>query len=130
MYFWEYAPHRAREWAEQRVRRDFAVLEARIRLGRCLNLLDIEHMAGLRRAFQRAFLRLGERGIAMPMNLDDGRYYRDQMVVELYCQLQQEEGQVPFQSVRGCYPEGEPMFPNSRILSRAHVQVAVRDAGS
>jgi hypothetical protein len=127
IYFWEYGPYRALAWAERRFGVDAAVLEARIRLGRCLNLLDIEPMDGLRRAYERAALRSRERGFELPVNLGDGRYYRDQFVIELYCELQQEEGRSSFQTVRGCYPEGKPVFPGSRILSRAHVQVAVRD---
>jgi hypothetical protein len=70
IYFWEYGPFRAYEWAE-------------------------------------------------------GRFGPD--AIEFYYQLQAEEGRAPFQTARGCYPEGEPAFPGSRILSRAHVQVVVRD---
>jgi hypothetical protein len=43
VYFWEYAPFRALEWARRYAPGSPAVLEARIRLGRCLNLLDVEH---------------------------------------------------------------------------------------
>ena len=127
IYFWEYGPFRAYEWAEQRFGSNAAVLEATIRLGRCFNLLDIEHLADLREAYERALARSEARGATIPENLDDGRYYRDQFMIEFYCQLQAEEGRALFQTVRGCYPEGEPAFPGSRILSRAHVQVAVRD---
>ena len=127
IYFWEYGPFRAYEWAEQRFGSNAAVLEATIRLGRCFNLLDIEHLADLREAYERALARSEVRGAAIPENMDDGRYYRDQFMIEFYCQLQAEEGPALFQTVRGCYPEGEPAFPGSRILSRAHVQVAVRD---
>src|SRR6266516_1241891 len=45
IYFWEYGPYRAYEWAEGKHRENAAVLGATIRLGRCVNLLDIEHMA-------------------------------------------------------------------------------------
>lgn len=30
-------------------------------------------------------------------------------------------------SMRAAFPEGEPLFPGSALLSRAHVQIAVRD---
>ncbi|HEU4883857.1 MAG TPA: hypothetical protein VFT45_16475 [Longimicrobium sp.] len=30
-------------------------------------------------------------------------------------------------SVRAVFPEGEPMYPGSALLTRAHVQIAVRD---
>jgi hypothetical protein len=127
IYFWEYGPFRAREWAEYRFGSNAAVLEVTIRLGRCLNLLDIEHITQLGEAHERAVLRSKLSEAAIPENRDDGRYYRDQFMIEFYCQLQAEEGRALFQTVRGCYPEGKPAFPGSKSLSRAHVQVAVRD---
>lgn len=30
-------------------------------------------------------------------------------------------------AVRGVFAEGDPVFPQSAILNRAHVQIAVRD---
>jgi hypothetical protein len=127
IYFWEYGPFRAFEWAEHRFGSATTVLEATTRLGRCLNLLDIEHLAGLSRAYDVAQEEATARGETLPENRADGRYYRDRLVVELYCQLQAATSRSQFQTVRGCYPEGEPAFPGSRILSRTHVQVAVRD---
>ena len=96
-------------------------------MGTFLNLLDIEHQAELRGAYERAVEWAEERGAQLPSNRDDGRFYLDQFVVELYCRAQEEEHSSPFQTVRACYPEGEPVFPSSRILSYAHVQIAIRD---
>jgi hypothetical protein len=127
IYFWEYGPFRAREWAEYRFGSNAAVLEVTIRLGRCLNLLDIEYITQLGEAHERWVLRSKVSGVAIPENRDDGRYYRDQLMIEFYCRLQAEEGRALFQTVRGCYPEGESAFPGSKIRSRAHVRVAVRD---
>jgi hypothetical protein len=127
IYFWEYGPYRAREWAEHRFGPDAAVLEATIRLGRCLNLLDTEHLGGLRQAYESLSDQAAEREVRLPVNRDDGRYYLDQEMIEFYCRLQAEEGRSHFQTVRACYPEGQPVFPGSKILSLAHVQIAVRD---
>jgi hypothetical protein len=33
-------------------------------------------------------------------------------------------------SVRSAFIEGEPLFPGSALWSRAHVQIAVRDAAA
>lgn len=127
IYFWEYGPFRAFEWAQQRFGPEAAVLEASIRLGRCLNLLDIEHQGELRGAYDRVAQRASTQGVELPTNRDDGRYFLDQFVVEFYCRVQEEEQNRQLQTVRGCYPEGEPVYPGSHILSHAHVQVAVRD---
>ena len=50
IYFWEYAPYRALDWAMLRCApsgEEPAVIGATIQLGRCLNLLDIEYMQDL-----------------------------------------------------------------------------------
>ena len=127
IYFWEYGPFRAYEWGERRFEAEAAVLEATIQLGRCLNLLDIEHQAELRSAYDRVAQLAVAQGVELPRNRDDGRYYLDQFVVEFYCRIQEEERNLPLQTIRACFPEGEPVFPDSRILSHTHVQLAVRD---
>ena len=50
VYFWEYAPYRALEWARLiglQQGEEPAVLGATIRLGNCVNLMDIQHHADL-----------------------------------------------------------------------------------
>ena len=126
-YFWEFAPLRALDWATKRFGEQAAVLEVRIQLGFCLNLLDIEHMGPLAASFQLAVERSGAAGEAFPKNLSDGRHYLDREIIELFCKVVLETTGVSFQTVRGCYPEGPPVFPGSRILSKTHVQIAVRD---
>jgi hypothetical protein len=128
IYFWEYGPFRAREWAETRFGAEAAaVLEATIRLGRCLNLLDIEHHARFAEAYERALQEASRDGTTIPENRGTGLHYRDRHMIEFYCRTAVEDTGVQFQTVRACYPEGEPLFPGSRLLSRTHVQIAVRD---
>jgi hypothetical protein len=66
IYFWEYGPFRAREWAEIRFGAEAAVLEATIRLGRCLNLLDIEHHARFAQMYARAVRQSEQDGTTVP----------------------------------------------------------------
>jgi hypothetical protein len=128
IYFWEYGPFRAREWAETRFGDEAAVLEATIRLGRCLNLLDIEHHDHLAQAYELASQQGSGEDETIPENTLDGRHYMDRSVIELYWRTAAAQTGVRFQTVRACYPEGSPIFPGSRMLSRTHVQIAVRDA--
>ena len=79
IYFWEYGPFRAYEWAERRFQPEAAVLEATIRLNRCLNLLDIEHQAELRGAYDRVERLAMTQNVHLPRNRHDGRYYLDQV---------------------------------------------------
>jgi hypothetical protein len=127
VYFWEYAPSRAREWAERRHGSHAAVLEARIRLRRCLNLLDTGHFADIRRTFDLVLVQLSAQGLPIPENKPDGRRYLDRRVINLYCRVYSELANRQFHTVRGCFPEGEPIYPGSAILSHTHIQVAVRD---
>lgn len=126
VYFWEYAPHRAIEWAGRLYGADAAVVSATVQLGFCLNLLDTQFAQGLREAYDRIVKRAELVGANIPAN--DGKAHRlDRAIVEFYCQ---DFGRVSgklFQSVRGCFPEGGPVYPGSRILRETHIQIAVRD---
>jgi hypothetical protein len=127
VYFWEYAPARAGEWAQQRFGPQAAVLEAKIKLGRCLNLLDTKYLAGIQRAYHLTVKELTDLDLPVPENRPDGRRYLDQRVINLFCRLHGEETGRPYQTIRACFPEGGPVWPGSGILTKTHVQVAVRD---
>lgn len=130
-YFFEYAPHRAWQWAqivaEQRGGIP-AVIEATIQLGRCVNLLDTAHMDGLPEVYAALREKRQQAGLSVPRNTDRGAHFLDRDVVNLYCALAEQENSTPYQTVRGCFPEGEPVYAGSKILRRTHVQIAVRDA--
>lgn len=127
IYFWEYAPYRALDWAQALCARrggEPAVIGVTIRLGRCLNLLDIQHSGGLVQAYSIMEANIGNR--KLPVNLRRA-HYLDREVIDTYCQNVLLDTNKSYQTVRGCYPEGDPVFPGSKILSLTHVQIAVRD---
>ena len=127
VYFWEYAPYRALEWAALKCEREGGepvVLQATIRLGRCLNLLDTEHIPGLAEIYV-SFVK-GADGAKLPRNTEQGAHYLDRAVIDAYCRRAIKET-IAFQTVRGSFAEGEPIYPGSKILSRAHTQIAARD---
>jgi hypothetical protein len=126
VYFWEYAPYRALEWGTARSSATPAVLEAKIDLGDCLNLLDREHFEGLTAAYEGEVETLRREGVRVPVNTARGAHFLDRLVVNEYCR-RTEQATRPFLTVRGCFPEGAPIFAGSKILSKAHVQLAVRD---
>lgn len=126
VYFWEYAPARAWEWARQNSDEP-AVIRARIRLGRCLNMLDTKHFDDIRTVYRFVKNEVARQKLRMPENKPDGRRFLDQRVINLYCRVHGELTGRPYQTVRACFPEGDPVFPGSGILSKTHVQIAVRD---
>jgi hypothetical protein len=128
IYFWEYAPYRAMEWAITKCAREGGepvVLRTDIRLGRCLNLLDIGKMKILSETYDALALTIGLENL--PKNTERGAHYLDCMVIDYYCRSVEEEPARPIQTVRGSFPEGNPIYAGSKILSKAHMQIAVRD---
>lgn len=127
VYFFQDAPNRAREWAQQRYGADGVLLRSVIRLDDCLDLLDIEDGALLGEAYV-SFVQISERlGIPLPRQTA-GAHRLDRAVVNYAVTfLAQRRGNVA-RVVRGVFGEGTPVFPGSAILNRAHVQIAVRDA--
>lgn len=131
IYFWEYAPYRALEWAEERYAGNAAVIRARIRLGECLNLLDRRHLEALQRLHWEAVELWSAERVPIPVNKSNGAHFLDRHIIDLYSlRVSRQEPELAFKTVRGCFPEGEPIYPGSKILSKAHVQIAVRDASS
>lgn len=127
-YFWEFAPYRALEWARERYGgsgSEPAVVGATLQLGRCLNLLDTEHLPGLEDVYNVFVQTVGSERI--PRNTEAGAHFLDRRIMDAYCRLIEEQNPAPFQTVRGCFPEGEPIYRGSKILKKAHVQIAARD---
>jgi hypothetical protein len=65
-------------------------------------------------------------GRTIPENSDRGNHARDAATINWYCDRATATGR-KVRSVRAIFEEGEPIFEASKIRSRSHVQVAVRD---
>lgn len=129
IYFWEYAPYRALDWAMQRCAtsgEEPAVLGATIQLGNCLNLLDTEYMQDLTETYQQIVAVIGTANL--PRNTQRGAHFLDRQVIDTCCRALETNLLPAVQTVRGSFPEGDPIYPGSKILSRAHTQIAARDA--
>ena len=118
IYFWEYAPERARAWGAG------GVIGAVVQLGRCLDLTDIRYTDLLSPAYQAAKKAFRQHTRKLPKNREKRREL-DCLVINSLI-LGQPEGE-QFQTVRGPFLEGRPAFPGSQILRESHVQIAVRD---
>lgn len=139
VYFWEHGPRRAFEWAQAKARRsadvkDPAVLGAYIHLGQCLDLLDTANTSLLTAAHPRYVTFRENNGLPVPQNRDargneGGEHllrYLDCAVVNWLVDDLALVGRT-IQTVRGAFSEGEPCFPGSRLMSKTHIQLAVRD---
>lgn len=122
IYFWEFAPERARVWSGKG-----GVVGAVIQLGSCLDLTEIaftDLLAGQFDLVREAHERDGK---AMPRNVGGNRQLDCFVVNELVTKSTAGVGGSLFQTVRGSFQEGEPAFPGSGILRESHIQVVVRD---
>lgn len=127
IYFWEHSPGRALRWAIDRFQRRAAVIGAVIQLGTCFDLLD-EQMAGLLSdsypEFEESFKRS-----AMPLPVNRGTEHKlrelDCAVINDCVRRMGSRG-IAFDTVRGAFLEGDPVFPGTTISSQTHIQLAVR----
>ncbi len=134
VYFWEYGPDRAFRFAEEQRERGKvgtpAIVGAVIQLGNCFDLMDTRFTEDLGAAFPLCEDAFRERGVRLPENKgttpDRKLRYRDCAVLNWYLDLAEKKG-FRYQTVRGCFTEGGPVFDQSGIQRESHVQIAIRD---
>ena len=121
IYLWEEAPSRAFLWAKRKFGNDASVVGAKIRLGHCLNLMDVEAYGALREAYEV----LKASGRVMPVNTP--HYHRlDCLVINTAMEYVEMAIGKPYDTVRCPFAEGAPVFPGSRLFDLSHIQIAVR----
>jgi hypothetical protein len=125
-YFFQDAPLRAWEWARKRFGDDAAVVGAEIDLTGCIDLVDVRWQTHISRAYKRYREMLESRDELLP-GQTAGAHRLDRHVINYLADLLVDE-RVEVTSVRAAFSEGEPLFPDSALLDRSHVQIAVRAA--
>jgi len=139
VYFWEDAPGRAWQWAEQRHRQNSAVVAVELTLGTCVDLGDTEFVPLLRMSYEDIIetYQSSEPPIPLPENeplprgnrpVDEDLKLRklDRLVVDHLVKLLQERN-VSVQTVRAPFEEGSSAFPGGKIRTQSHVQISVLD---
>lgn len=149
-YFWEDNPGRAYRWAQATKRRreaageafDPFIIGALIDPGECLDFMESSSLDLLDFAGNDLIGYLQSAGLPVPVNRDLGDAQGDRLLRFLDCaaikhlhglgeiSTHTEAGSrlVPqFDTVRGLYQEGSPVFPGSMIRRLNHVQWAVRN---
>jgi len=139
IYFWEYGPKRALEFAlEQKGRNKVSeptVLGAYIHLGRCFDLTDVSNTQALSEAHSSFVEMYHSFRIPLPKNQnvrgnsDLLLRHLDCAVINWYMSLLDQEAErgYAYQTIRGVFTEGEPIYEGSGIHRKTHVQIAVRD---
>lgn len=142
-YFWENDPERALHWAEmvrdnpqhfgQKISRPF-VLGAIIDLGLCLDLTSAACLEEIRAAHRDMIQFLERTGTAIPMNrpgyqgdVDLVKRHLDCATVNFVHLLRAKKGLPAYDTVRGPFTEGRPLYEGAKIMDRTHIQICVRN---
>lgn len=146
IYFWEGSYQRALEWAkDSKSIKKPAVVGAVIKLGNCVDLLDAEYLAQAKDAYQLLKEEFETLEKPLPQNkavVDDISFVREldcqvmmrmqQMNNELIAEALETDDKKAIQnhpdfidSVRGMFPEGEPLYENAGFRSKNHIQLCI-----
>ncbi len=137
-YFWEGDPDRALLWAREQSKlgkiESPAVVGAIIDLGNCLNLSTQEGVSLLKDAFNSYSEIRSRNGAPLETNFDPtsdkggDRLIRrlDNAMIERLHTIIADTGIEPFDTVRGMFREGTPVYPGAGFWEQTHVQVAAR----
>jgi len=132
-YFWENSPSRAWEFAvEQKKRgrlRTPHVIGAILDLGNCMNLVDSQYHAMLKKAYDiyTAIIPLESDRAVNKGGRDRLLRCLDCSVFQIMHTSMESNNEPPFDSVRCAFEEGDPSFPGSGILDKTHIQICVRN---
>lgn len=134
IYFWEHNLERAYQWAENNKKiKDPAVIGAVIDLGYCLNLLDNSYVSMLKNEYALFVIEASLCGDAIPKNInvkgntDLLLRYLDCAVIEHLHSSRISTGNAAFDSVRGVFFEGSPIYSTSGFYEQSHIQICIRN---
>ncbi len=125
VYFFQDAPERAMEWAFERYGSDGVVMVAEIRLDHCMDLLDLGWSGVLSDAYDAYLGLLRQSGHSRPTQ-SGGAHRLDREVINYTVGALEEAGS-RIDCVRAAFREGGPIYPDSALYDRAHIQIAVRN---
>lgn len=132
IYFWEHSPERALRWARERFKSRSqrpAVLGAVLQLGRCFDLLDESITALLGETWEQLVRMFAEQGMDLPKNRgrDGKRRDLDCLVINECIDEMKKRGD-EYDTVRGAFLEGTPVYPTAGFSHESHIQIAVRNS--
>jgi hypothetical protein len=142
IYFWEANPDRARDWAVQHAERikqksgivvEPSVVGAVIELGFCLDLISTNGLQAVEQAYGSYCAVATASGAQIPENVGgDELFLRklDCAVINFLHGVRRAGGEVPFDTVRALFTEGEHLYPNSGFRRKTHIQICVRKAST
>jgi len=152
VYFFENSPQRATKFAKfaaenpslkttKRPIKDPYIVGAVIELGLCLDLTTSEFMGEIRDCFEEINkhgppelqkLKNLTNKASLNQEIEAERWNRplDRSVLNYLHLRRERNGSPPFDTVRGAFQQGQPVFPGACIQEGTHIQIAVRNPNS
>lgn len=150
MYFWENNYARALDWAKDKAKRKeikkASVIGAVLSLDYCLDLTDSRYIELIKVYYELMKSNYSDLGKDMPENKDaKNDAHKDKLLRELDCSviefmhttiLSERDKEVDmqgfsdlkiFDSARGVFVEGGPIYPGAGIQSKTHIQICIRN---
>lgn len=142
IYFWDNSPSRALEYAQflskhpERSKKPIknpAVIGAVINLGFCLDLLDFDNLKLLKLGYEVLTTSYSSSGFKLPKNKKVGTSKElllrelDCAVIETLHEIRKQNNLREFDSVRGVFWEGDPIYENAGFREKDHIQLCVRN---
>lgn len=130
VYFWESNLARAKDWANnkpgQPIKEPF-VIGAVIDLKHCLDLFDSNAIAEVKNSYE--FLKAANDQLPKNkgQNLDKVLRNLDCLVINNLHHLREMVRLPAYDSVRGPFLEGEPIYEGAGFRSKTHIQICVRN---
>lgn len=137
IYFWENNEARALQWAQDASKRKGssintpAVIGAVLDLGYCFDLTDSMYLQELKKAYFALEKLCKQTRKELPQNTEIGSS-TDKLIRKLDClviqtvhTLNQDANKQPYDSVRGVFWEGTPLYPDAGFAERNHIQICV-----
>lgn len=137
IYFWENNEDRALEWATELSHRSTssirnpAVIGAVIDLGYCFDLTDSAYLKELSKTYSVLVDICKSTGEPLPENKNIGKSTDlllrklDCAVIEMTHKLNRLANKRAYDSVRGVFWEGNPLYPNAGFAEKNHIQICV-----
>ena len=135
IYFWENSYDRAMDWAKGHCKdEEPAVIGTVLDLGFCLDLMDYASMQVLKNGYDLLKEESRIFNTELPVNRNIGKN-TDLLIRELDCAVIERihlynhmvDGNDEYDSVRGAFIEGKPVYPGSGFRDRTHIQICVRN---
>lgn len=100
-----------------------AAIGAVIDLGRCLNLLDGKSIVLVKRTYELIKEIFGAARISLPKNTRNAHNLDCAVINAVSYMEKQDQGK--YDTIRGMFYEGPPLYENSGFLEQNHIQICV-----